>query len=40
MPSEEQEGHVVEQGKYTIVWQKVDGEWRYLVGCFNFDHAL
>ena len=35
LPSEGPEGRVVEEGKYTIVWRKVGGEWKYLVGCFN-----
>jgi ketosteroid isomerase-like protein len=39
MPSEGSDGPVVEQGKYTIVWRKVDGEWKYLVGCFNYDES-
>ena len=35
MPFEGPEGRMVEEGKYTIVWRKVDGEWKYLVGCWN-----
>ena len=35
MPFEGPEGLIHEEGKYTIVWRKVDGEWKYLVGCWN-----
>jgi ketosteroid isomerase-like protein len=35
MPSEGPQGTIVEEGKYTIVWHKVQGQWKYLVGCFN-----
>ena len=35
MPFEGPEGRIHEEGKYTIVWRKVDGEWKYLVGCWN-----
>lgn len=36
MPSEGPDGPVLEEGKNTIVWQKVSGEWKYLVGYFNY----
>ena len=35
MPFDGPEGRVEERGKYTIIWRKVDGEWKYLVGCWN-----
>ena len=35
MPFEGPQGLIHEEGKYTIVWRKVDGEWKYLVGCWN-----
>ena len=35
MPFEGPDGFVEEEGKYTIVWRKVDGDWKYLVGCWN-----
>jgi len=35
IPFEGPEGRVNEEGKYTIVWRKIDGEWKYLVGCWN-----
>jgi len=35
MPFDGPEGRVEDEGKYTIVWRKIDGEWKYLVGCWN-----
>lgn len=35
MPFEGPEGPVEEEGKYTIVWRKIDDDWKYLVGCWN-----
>lgn len=39
MPVEGPQGHFDEHGKYTIVWQKIAGEWKYIVGCFNANEA-
>lgn len=35
MPFNTPTGRMEEHGKYTIVWKKVNGEWKYLVGCWN-----
>ena len=35
MPFDSPQGRVVEEGKYTMIWQKIEGEWKYMVGCWN-----
>lgn len=37
MPMPGPRGLVMERGKYTIIWRKLDGVWKYVVGCWNAD---
>ena len=35
VPFDGPEGRVVNDGKYIIVWQKVEGQWKYVASCWN-----
>lgn len=33
------EGRIEDEGKYVVVWQKINGEWKVLADIFNSDKA-